>query len=167
MTTATDATVGGDRAAGPEGATVPPVRVTEPVTAVVFGACECCNAGSQPNTLVFRIQPDEGISLSFAAKRPGMRLALGPVEMAFGYAGSFGEPVPEAYERLLFDALRGDPTRFLRSDEVAVAWAFVDPVLAAWRDAPLPPFPNYTAGTWGPPEADRLAGGCRAGWRKP
>jgi glucose-6-phosphate 1-dehydrogenase len=129
--------------------------------------CECCNVGSQPNTLVFRIQPDEGISLSFAAKRPGMRLALGPVEMAFGYAESFDEPVPEAYERLLLDALRGDPTLFLRSDEVAAAWAYVDPVLAAWRDGPKPTFPNYPAGTWGPREADRVAGGCRAGWRKP
>ena len=129
--------------------------------------CECCNAGSQPNTLVFRIQPDEGISLSFAAKRPGMRLVLGPVEMAFGYAGSFGGPVPEAYERLLLDALRGDPTLFLRSDEVAAAWAFADPILAAWRDGPPPAFPNYAAGTWGPTEADGLAGGCRAGWREP
>jgi glucose-6-phosphate 1-dehydrogenase len=129
--------------------------------------CECCNAGSQPNTLAFRIQPDEGISLSFAAKRPGMRLALGPVRMEFGYAGSFDDPVPEAYERLLLDALRGDPTLFLRSDEVGAAWAFVDPILAAWRDGPPPAFPNYAAGTWGPAEADRLAGGCRTGWREP
>jgi glucose-6-phosphate 1-dehydrogenase len=129
--------------------------------------CECCNAGGQPNALVFRIQPDEGISLSFATKRPGMRLALGPVEMAFGYAGSFDEPVPEAYQRLLLDALRGDPTLFLRSDEVAAAWAFADPILAAWRGGPPPAFPNYAAGTWGPTEADGLAGGCRTGWRKP
>lgn len=129
--------------------------------------CECCHAGVQPNTLVFRIQPDEGISLSFAAKRPGMRLALGPARMTFGYAGSFDAPVPEAYERLLLDALRGDPTLFLRSDEVAAAWAYVDPILTAWRDTPPPGFPNYPAGTWGPPEADRLAGGCRGGWREP
>ncbi len=129
--------------------------------------CECCNAGSQPNTLVFRIQPDEGISLSFAAKRPGMQLTLGPVEMAFGYSASFDEPVPEAYERLLLDALRGDPTLFLRSDEVAAAWGFMDPILTAWRDGPPPEFPNYAAGTWGPAEAGRLAGGCRAGWREP
>ncbi|MBX9584826.1 MAG: glucose-6-phosphate dehydrogenase [Gemmataceae bacterium] len=129
--------------------------------------CGCCHAGGQPNTLAFRIQPDEGISLSFAAKRPGMRLALGPVAMSFGYAGSFAEPVPEAYERLLLDALRGDPTLFLRSDEVAAAWAFVDPVLAVWRDGPPPTFPNYAAGTWGPAEADHLAGGCRTGWREP
>ncbi|MCE9562397.1 MAG: glucose-6-phosphate dehydrogenase [Planctomycetes bacterium] len=128
--------------------------------------CECCNAGNQMNTLVFRIQPDEGISLSFAAKRPGMRLVLGPVEMAFGYAGSFDEPVPEAYERLLLDALRGDPTLFLRSDEVAAAWTFVDPILAAWRDDSSA-VPNYAAGTWGPAEADRLVSGCRAGWREP
>ena len=129
--------------------------------------CECCNAGAQPNTLVFRIQPDEGISLSFAAKRPGMRLTLGPVEMAFGYAGSFDDPVPEAYERLLLDAIRGDPTLFLRSDEVAAAWGFVDPILAAWREGQPTAFPNYAAGTWGPGEADHLAGGCRVGWREP
>jgi glucose-6-phosphate 1-dehydrogenase len=129
--------------------------------------CECCNAGAQPNTLVFRIQPDEGISLSFAAKRPGMRLALGPVEMEFGYAASFDDPVPEAYERLLLDAVRGDPTLFLRSDEVAAAWGFVDPILAAWRDGPPPTFPNYPAGTCGPPEAGDLVGGCRTGWREP
>jgi glucose-6-phosphate 1-dehydrogenase len=129
--------------------------------------CECCNAGGQANTLAFRIQPDEGISLSFAAKRPGMRLTLGPVEMAFGYAGSFDEPVPEAYERLLLDALRGNPTLFLRSDEVAAAWGFVDPILSAWREGHPPTFPNYTAGSWGPPEVNGLASGCRAGWREP
>ncbi len=129
--------------------------------------CECCHAGYQPNTLAFRIQPDEGISLSFAAKRPGMRLALGPVSMEFGYAASFDGPVPEAYERLLLDVLRGDPTLFLRSDEVAAAWAFVDPVLAGWRESMPPAFPNYAAGTWGPADADQLAGGCRVGWREP
>ena len=129
--------------------------------------CECCNAGIQPNTLAFRIQPDEGISLSFAAKRPGMRLALGAVRMEFDYAESFDEPVPEAYERLLLDAIRGDPTLFLRSDEVAAAWSFADPILTAWRDGPPPPFPNYAAGTWGPAEAEGLVGGCRSGWREP
>ncbi len=129
--------------------------------------CECCTAGAQPNTLAFRIQPDEGISLSFAAKRPGMRLALGPVRMEFGYAESFDEPVPEAYERLLLDAIRGDPTLFLRSDEVSAAWSFADPILTAWRDGPPPPFPNYAAGTWGPAEAEGLVGGCRSGWREP
>ncbi|MBX9624497.1 MAG: glucose-6-phosphate dehydrogenase (NADP(+)), partial [Gemmataceae bacterium] len=129
--------------------------------------CECCHAGVQPDTLAFRIQPDEGISLSFAAKRPGMRMALGPVRMAFGYSGSFDDPVPEAYERLLLDALRGDPTLFLRSDEVAAAWAFMDPILTAWRDGSPPAFPNYPAGTWVPPEADHLASRCRTGWREP
>lgn len=129
--------------------------------------CECCNAGNQPNTLAFRIQPDEGISLSFAAKRPGMRLQLGPVEMAFGYAGSFGDPLPEAYERLLLDALRGDPTLFLRSDEVASEWAFVDPILAAWKENPPHAFPNYAAGSWGPIEVERLTGGCHTPWREP
>ncbi len=128
--------------------------------------CECCNAGVQPNTLAFRIQPDEGISLSFAAKRPGMRLALGPVRMEFGYAESFDKPVPEAYERLLLDAIRGDPTLFLRSDEVTAAWEFVTPILEAWERQPAPPFPNYAAGSWGPVEADRLLSGCEREWHQ-
>ena len=72
-----------------------------------------------------------------------------------------------AGKRLLLDALRGDPTLFLRSDEVAAAWAFADPILAAWRDGPTPALPNYAAGTTGPAEADGLAGGCRTGWREP
>ena len=131
------------------------------------GTCLCCNAQAQPGALVFRIQPDEGISLTFAAKQPGMQLTLQPVHMDFRYGESFGQAIPEAYERLLLDALRGDQTLFTRSDEVLAAWAFITPILEAWERHPPPQFPNYAAGSWGPAEADRLMTGCQRGWRQP
>jgi glucose-6-phosphate 1-dehydrogenase len=121
----------------------------------------------QPTVLAFRIQPDEGISLSFSAKRPGMNIDLHPVRFEFDYGKSFHEELPEAYEHLLFDALRGDATLFMRSDELEAAWQFVTPILDAWRDGPPPAFPNYAAGTWGPQEAELLAEGCLGGWRRP
>ena len=131
------------------------------------GACLCCNAQAQPGALVFRIQPDESISLTFAAKQPGMQLALQPVHMDFRYGESFGQALPEAYERLLLDALRGDATLFMRSDEVTAAWEFITPILEGWRQQPPPSFPNYAVGSWGPAEADRLSTGCQRGWRQP
>jgi glucose-6-phosphate 1-dehydrogenase len=143
---------------------LPPLRLFRTVE------CEgdfCDLTEAQPSVLVFRIQPDEGISLSFAAKRPGMQLDLQSVRFEFDYGKSFQQTLPEAYERLLFDALRGDPTLFMRSDELEAAWEFVTPILEAWREGPPPAFPNYAAGTWGPAEADRLAEGCPGGWRSP
>ncbi len=131
------------------------------------GTCLCCNAEAQPGALVFRIQPDEGISLTFTAKQPGMQLTLQPVHMDFRYGESFGQALPEAYERLLLDALRGDATLFMRSDEVMAAWEFITPILEAWQQQPPPRFPNYAAGSWGPAEADRLTTGCQRGWRQP
>ena len=130
------------------------------------GTCLCCNAQAQPGALVFRIQPDEGISLTFAAKQPGMQLTLQPVQMDFRYGKSFGQALPEAYERLLLDALRGDQTLFTRSDEVMAAWEFITPILEGWRQQ-SPQFPNYAAGSWGPADADRLTTGCQRGWRQP
>jgi len=137
----------------------------------LFRTVECegdfCDLGeAKPSVLVFRIQPDEGISLSFSAKRPGMQLDLHPVEFEFAYGNSFNAELPEAYERLLLDALRGDATLFMRSDELEAAWEFVTPILEAWQGS-LPPFPNYAAGTWGPTEADRLIDGRLGGWRRP
>ncbi|MCI0457220.1 MAG: glucose-6-phosphate dehydrogenase [Gemmataceae bacterium] len=129
--------------------------------------CECVAAQGRPNLLVFRIQPDEGISLSFSAKQPGMQLALQPVRMEFRYGESFRQALPEAYERLLLDALRGDATLFMRSDEVTAAWEFITPILEAWQRQPPPRFPNYAAGSWGPAEADQLLAGCQRGWREP
>jgi glucose-6-phosphate 1-dehydrogenase len=121
---------------------------------------------AQPEILLFRIQPDEGISLSFAAKRPGMQLDLHPVNFEFNYGNAFHANLPEAYERLLLDALRGDATLFMRSDELEAAWEFATPILEAWQSSP-PQFPNYAVGTWGPPEADRLIGDRTCGWRLP
>src|SRR5262249_27267148 len=115
----------------------------------------CDLSEAKPSVLVFRIQPDEGISLSFSAKHPGMQLNLRPVAFEFDYGNSFHAQLPEAYERLLLDALRSDATLVMRSDELEAAWEFATPILEAWQVAPAP-FPNYSAGTWGPPEADRL-----------
>jgi glucose-6-phosphate 1-dehydrogenase len=143
---------------------LPPLRL--------FRTVECsgdfCDlTDAQPAVLAFRIQPDEGISLSFAAKRPGMQLDIHPVRFEFNYKDSFTQELPEAYERLLLDALRGDATLFTRSDELDAAWEFVTPILEAWRGGPAPAFPNYAAGTWGPAEAERLAEGLTGGWRRP
>ncbi len=138
---------------------LPPLRLFQTIE------CEgdvCDLTEAQPTVLVFRIQPDEGISMSFSAKRPGMQFVLHPVRFEFDYGKSFHLQLPEAYERLLLDALRGDPTLFMRSDELQAAWEFATPILDAWREDPPPNFPNYAAGSWGPVEADRLFEGCSA-----
>jgi glucose-6-phosphate 1-dehydrogenase len=142
---------------------LPPLRLFRTVEC----AGDVCDfKDARPTVLAFRIQPDEGISLSFSAKRPGMQLDLHPVRFDFDYGKSFQRALPEAYERLLLDALRGDATLFMRSDELEAAWEFVTPILDAWREIAAPAFPNYAAGTWGPTEADRLAEGV-GGWRQP
>jgi glucose-6-phosphate 1-dehydrogenase len=108
-----------------------------------------------PNVLRLRIQPEERISLSFEAKAPGQAFHIEEVRMDFSYLTSFGKESPEAYERLLLDALHGDSTLFAREDEVALSWKIVDSLITAWREAGTKPHP-YPAGTWGPPEADEL-----------
>jgi glucose-6-phosphate 1-dehydrogenase len=90
-----------------------------------------------------------------------------PVKMDFLYGRSFGVEPPEAYERLLLDAMLGDPTLFIRKDEVEAAWAIVTAIHRAWADEPPPRFPNYEAGTWGPEEADRLLERDGRAWRRP
>ncbi|MDP6559795.1 MAG: glucose-6-phosphate dehydrogenase [Candidatus Binatia bacterium] len=117
------------------------------------------------NVLVLRIQPDEGISLSFACKRPGIGIQLAEVNMDFFYELTFQQRTPDAYERLLLDALRGDPSLFTRSDEVDYAWRFSTSVLEGWANLPPQKFPNYYAYTDGPVEASRLMEGTRAEWR--
>jgi len=117
------------------------------------------------NVLVLRIQPDEGISLSFACKRPGMKIELEEVTMDFYYGESFAERSPEAYERLLLDALRGDQSLFTRSDEVEYAWRWATSLLDAWATLPPPIFPNYYLFSEGPEEASHLFAGSRARWR--
>lgn len=139
---------------------VPPLHLFETV------ACEgdvCEPIGARPNRLIFRIQPREGISLRFGAKRPVMRMRVEDVKMDFSYSQTWARDLPEAYERLLLDALRGDATLFTRSDEVEAAWRIVDPLLQAWAQETPGPLPFYRAGLdWGPPEAESLfrAGGC-------
>ncbi|MBX3730324.1 MAG: glucose-6-phosphate dehydrogenase [Candidatus Sumerlaeia bacterium] len=118
------------------------------------------------NTLVLRIQPDDGIALSFQAKQPGLSLKLQNVKMDFRYGSSFGQPVPEAYERLLLDGLLGDATLFTRADEVDRAWQIITAIHEGWAARPRPAFPNYEAGTWGPAEADALVADLANGWRR-
>lgn len=117
-----------------------------------------------PNVLVIRIQPDGGISLRMSAKKPGSSLQIEPVKMDFCYGTSFGKVTPEAYERLLLDAMSGDPTLFARSDEVEAAWTFIDGIEEAWQtDSSDLTF--YPSGSWGPEQADVLLQRQRATWR--
>ncbi|UQA58099.1 glucose-6-phosphate dehydrogenase [Polyangium aurulentum] len=124
-------------------------------------------AGStdEPNVLVVRIQPDEGIALRFATKVPGGSMAMRNVAMDFRYGTAFGSSTPEAYERLILDAMRGDATLFTRADEVEAQWGFIDPILNGWREHEAP-MASYESGSWGPREADKLlvAGDT---WRRP
>jgi glucose-6-phosphate 1-dehydrogenase len=120
-----------------------------------------------PNVLVFRIQPDEGISLRMQAKRPGASVKVEPVKMDFHYGTSFGKASPEAYERLLLDAMSGDATLFARRDEVEHAWEFIDHIEHAWhQNETPPPLCHYPAGSWGPSEADDLLARDGRAWRR-
>jgi glucose-6-phosphate 1-dehydrogenase len=109
----------------------------------------------RPNLLLVGVQPDEGVSLAIAAKVPGQGMRLRTVHMDFLYGGAFRTELPEAYERLLLDAMLGDQTLFTRSDEVEEQWAIVDAIVAPWR-RDRPSFPNYAAGSWGAAAADEL-----------
>jgi glucose-6-phosphate 1-dehydrogenase len=111
--------------------------------------------GAHPNLLVMTLQPGEGVSLQLAARIPGARMRLTPVHMEYLYDTSFMSQSPDAYERLILDALRGDATLFTRSDEVEAQWRIIDPVLEAWASSPEPP-PRYRAGSSGPAEAERI-----------
>jgi glucose-6-phosphate 1-dehydrogenase len=122
--------------------------------------------GLEADALVLRIQPDEGITLRFGAKVPGQAFRVRSVSMDFFYGAAFLEEPPEAYERLLLDALIGDPTLFIRSDEVAQAWRICDPLLTAWEEYDVP-LARYEAGTWGPAEADALLARDSRRWRRP
>jgi glucose-6-phosphate 1-dehydrogenase len=126
----------------------------------------------EPDVLAIRIQPDEGIGLRFVAKVPGPKMTLRPVTMDFRYGSTFGGSGPEAYERLILDAMLGDPTLFARADEVSAAWRYITPLLESWGgrsgDArpSRPDFPNYPAGTWGPGEANDLIERDGRAWRR-
>ena len=126
---------------------------------------EAAADGLRPNVLVVHVQPDEGVSLAIGAKVPGQGMTIRTVHMDFLYGGAFRTGMPEAYERLILDTLLGDGTLFTRSDEVEEQWLLVDAIVAAWqRDRPG--FPNYAAGTWGPPSADDLIHRDGRSWRR-
>ncbi len=118
-----------------------------------------------PNQLVLHIQPEEGISLRFAAKIPGPAMHLGEVDMDFEYADYFGQTPSTGYERLLHDCMIGDATLFQRADMVEAGWSIVNPVLDVWKALPPRNFPNYPSGTWGPKEADDLLERDGRRWR--
>ncbi|MBC8101456.1 MAG: glucose-6-phosphate dehydrogenase, partial [Cytophagales bacterium] len=123
-------------------------------------------AGTQPNVLVMRIQPDEGIFLQVGAKEPGPSMVLKPVNLHFTYKEAFPDaPIADAYERLLLDAIRGDASLFARGDEVEAAWSLLTPILEVWKDRPQD-VRTYKPGSWGPDSADDLLGESRR-WRKP
>jgi glucose-6-phosphate 1-dehydrogenase len=117
---------------------------------------EFADCPPNPNSLVIHIQPDEGISLSFVCKQPGTGFEVQDVNMEFSYGKTFQKRSPEAYERLLLDALRGDASLFTRSDEVEAAWQFISAIEEGWSKLPPPVFPNYEPGSDGPREANRL-----------
>ena len=112
-------------------------------------------SGITPNVLSLCLQPDEGIHLRFEAKEPGAGMRTRSVDMEFHYEEDFGSSVlPEAYERLLLDAMQGDASLFARADEIELAWGVIDPILAGWEQSDAPPLTFYEPGTWGPGEAD-------------
>jgi len=111
----------------------------------------------RPNTLSIWLQPDEGMHLQFEVKIPGTLADMRSVDMDFHYAEAFGlDAIPEAYERLLLDALQGDPSLYTRADAIELAWGLVDPILQSWEQSGTPPLLNYSPGTWGPAEAEAL-----------
>ena len=118
------------------------------------------------NVLVMKIQPEEGISLRFSAKVPGPKMHIRSVSMDFNYGTGFGVVSAPAYERLIGDAMRGDATLFTRWDAVETAWNVVMPVLDRWTETIDETFPNYSAGSQGPPSAERLLIADGREWRK-
>jgi glucose-6-phosphate 1-dehydrogenase len=121
----------------------------------------------EPNVLTMRVQPDEGISLKFAAKVPGTEMQIRSVNMDFYYGSSFQRAQPEAYERLLLDCMVGDSTLFTRSDEAEAAWAFIQSILDEWRNEPREAIHTYESGSWGPAAADELVWHDGRRWRRP
>ena len=126
---------------------------------------EAAVEGLRPNVLLIHVQPDEGLSLAIGAKVPGQGMSIRTVHMDFLYGSAFRYGLPEAYERLILDAMLGDATLFTRADEIEEQWALVDAIVASWqRDRPA--FPNYAAGSWGPPSADELLHRDGRSWRR-
>jgi glucose-6-phosphate 1-dehydrogenase len=123
--------------------------------------------GAVPNVLGLCIQPDEGVHLRFEAKVPGAASRMRPVDMTFHYEEAFGEAIPDAYERLLLDAIGGDAALFIRSDAIAFSWRLIDPILKVWESggaADGVPLATYEPGSWGPAEAEALLAGDERAW---
>jgi glucose-6-phosphate 1-dehydrogenase len=120
-----------------------------------------------PNTLAFQIQPDEGLSLILNAKIPGLETRTQPVKMNFRYATTFGSNTPEAYERLVLDAMIGDGTLFIRGDETERSWQLCTPVLEYWAAQKRNGMDEYASGSWGPKSAEALLAANGHAWREP
>src|SRR5437899_5684021 len=142
------------------------VRVQFRRTPHVLFAAQC-GPKLDATAVTLRLQPNEGISLRFNGKVPGTSMEIRPVRMHFSYDSEFGAYTPEAYERLLLEAITGDATLFIRRDEVETAWRIVDPVREAWEGRPLSAKEFYPAGTWGPVAADELLAQRGHAWRNP
>ncbi|MDE3098529.1 MAG: glucose-6-phosphate dehydrogenase [Verrucomicrobiota bacterium] len=136
-----------------------------PTPSVLFAAQ--CEHKLDPNALTLRLQPNEGISLRFNGKVPGLSVGVRPVRMHFSYDSEFGAYTPEAYERLLLEAVAGDATLFIRRDEVETAWQIVDSIRAGWSGKALSNREFYAAGTWGPVAADDLLAQSGHAWHEP
>ena len=134
---------------------------------LLFRSCAVDLDQVSPNVLVLRIQPDEGISLTFEVKPPGPEICVSPLSLDFDYDQAFGSSPPEAYETLLEDCIEGDSTLFTRHDWVEAAWSLMDPIIQAWNRTPSKEFPNYEAGSWGPREADEFMQRDGRRWRRP
>lgn len=120
-----------------------------------------------PNAIVIRVQPNEGFSLQFRVKSPGQTIRTHQVSMNFDYESLFNGEAPPAYETLLLDIMRGDRTLFAHSEWIEYAWGLITPIIEAWESSPAGNFPNYEAGSWGPPEADALIAMDGRSWRRP
>jgi glucose-6-phosphate 1-dehydrogenase len=142
------------------------VRIQFRPTPYVLFAAQC-GQRLDANSLTLHLQPNEGISLRFNGKVPGISVAVRPVRMQFSYDAEFGAYTPEAYERLLLEAMAGDATLFIRRDEVEIAWQIVDRIRRAWEGKPLLNREFYAAGTWGPVAADDLLAQTGHAWHEP
>ncbi|HEY7165785.1 MAG TPA: glucose-6-phosphate dehydrogenase [Candidatus Binatia bacterium] len=132
---------------------------------LLFKACAVEDVS--PNVLVMRIQPDEGVSLTFEVKPPGPEICVSALSLDFKYEEAFANGSPEAYETLLEDCIEGDSTLFTRHDWVELAWSLIDPLLQSWEEHPPKDFPNYAAGSWGPKAADDFLQRDGRRWRQP
>ena len=142
------------------------VRIQFRPTPHVLFAAQCGHL-LDPNSLTLRLQPNEGITLHFNGKVPGTSVQVRPVRMHFSYDSEFGAYTPEAYERLLLEAIAGDATLFIRRDEVETAWSIVDPIREYWANLPVTESELYPAGSWGPQGADALLATRGHTWRTP